>query len=215
MKKINFSLVTLTLIGNLGYATVSNASLYSITFDTSSISGGTFSLVLDHFNGDGVLNNSVTVSNFAFGGGSPSGSPTLSGGAAGDLTTIVTLSDTLFFNEFIQNFISGSVLSFDLEATSNFSGGTPDSFTLALLDGTGNPISTSDPLGSDILIALDMDSSSSIQGFSSTNPDYPLPTPQISENIPAIPVPPAAFLFGSGLLGLWSARKKLSFMFAA
>jgi hypothetical protein len=30
-----------------------------------------------------------------------------------------------------------------------------------------------------------------------------------------VPVPPAAFLFGSGILGLWGARKKLNFKFAA
>jgi hypothetical protein len=36
-----------------------------------------------------------------------------------------------------------------------------------------------------------------------------------SELAPAtVPEPPAAFLFGSGLLGLWSARKKLRFKFA-
>src|ERR1051325_7598076 len=41
--------------------------------------------------GDG--NNSVTLGNFRFGGGSPAGPPTLGGTALGDVSTSVTLTD--------------------------------------------------------------------------------------------------------------------------
>ncbi len=207
MKKQTFVLVVSTLSFMLGQATVSDATPFSVTFDTSSISGGTYSLVFDLINGDGVSNNTVTLSSFAFGGGGPSGNPTLTGGSAGTLSTTVTLTDSVFLNEFMQDFTTGSVLSFTMDVLTNFGGGTPDSFSMSLLDSSGIPISTSDPLGTDVFLALDMTPSSSIQSFSSTSPQYPIPVPQIVANVPE---PRTLFLFITGLFGLgYFGRKKM------
>src|SRR4029078_7193141 len=78
-----------------------------------------------------------TLTDFAFGsGGGPSGAPTLTGGAWGELSGTVTLTDTAFLNEFTQGFTPGDLLSFHLSATGNFAGGIPDGFSLAILDNT-------------------------------------------------------------------------------
>src|SRR5262249_56434597 len=109
---------------------------------TSPLTGnGPFKLDLQFLDGSGtpgdLNNNVVTLTSFAFGaGGSALGSGTATGGASGGLTAGVTLKDTGFFNEYIENFTPGSLLSFTLNATNNADPGvTSDLRTLALLGG--------------------------------------------------------------------------------
>ncbi|MEJ7708650.1 MAG: hypothetical protein WKF84_02055 [Pyrinomonadaceae bacterium] len=75
-----------------------------ITFDTSSlVGGGVFSLDFQLADGAGDIlgdaNNTVTLSGFNFGvGGDVVGAPTLDGGASGNISTTVSLTDSAFFN---------------------------------------------------------------------------------------------------------------------
>jgi len=109
------------------------ASMFNVSMNTSSIGGGSFSVVFDLIDGDGVSNNQITLGNF-MGFGNPLTSPNYVGGTAGDLSSTVLLSDNLFLNEFVQGFTAGNMLNFTINLTNNFIGGTPDSFIFLLLD---------------------------------------------------------------------------------
>src|SRR5258707_673126 len=82
----------------------------AFTFDVSlntaplgSASGGPFRVAFDLTNG-GPPSNTVTINNFRFAGGSPTGLASTVGGASGSLAGTVTLTDTAFFNSFEQAF---------------------------------------------------------------------------------------------------------------
>jgi hypothetical protein len=113
------------------------ADAIKVTLDTSPLIGGATAPYYVDFqlvDGDGAVNNSVTVSNFAFGGGGAVGVPLLTGDASGDLSTAVSLGDLDFFNAFTQQFSPGATLSFDVEFTTDSVGVTPDRFTFAILN---------------------------------------------------------------------------------
>lgn len=122
---------------------------YYVDINTASLVGnasGPFSLdfQLNDGSGTGDGNNTATINNFAFGSGSAAGSANLSGGAAGNISSAVTLTDTSAFNELYQTFNAGGTLSFDVTLTLNGdSGPTPDSFAVAILDNTLSNIPTS------------------------------------------------------------------------
>ena len=133
---------------------------YYVDINTASLVGnasGPFSLdfQLNDGSGTGDGNNTATINNFAFGSGGASGTANLSGGASGDLSSAVTLTDTSAFNEFYQTFNTGSTLSFDVTLTLNSdSGPTPDSFAVAILDNTLSNIPTSGVGDSYLLVNL-------------------------------------------------------------
>jgi hypothetical protein len=99
------------------------------------------------------------MSGFTFGGGHPVGIPTLIGGVMGDSISTVTMTDTLFFNQFIQNIDPGTTLGFEINLTTNQqSGGVPDEFSFSVLDSLGVEIPTLGPANA--FLVIDMDSSS-------------------------------------------------------
>jgi hypothetical protein len=123
-------------------------SYYRYIIDTSAISGQSGNLAFDFINGDAVTNNSVFVTGLSTNG-------TLSD------SSNFSLTDTSFFNEVLRDIVFGSTLSFNFQLTSNYAGGTPDSFAFYLLDDTASftLFPTSDPLGTDALFAVDIDGS--------------------------------------------------------
>jgi len=167
--------------------------------------------VLALIDGDATANNIVTVTNALFGGGSLVGSPTLKGGATGSLSGIVTLTDIGSFNEYFHEFTPGSSLSFVLDFTTNFAGGTPDSVSFLLIDNsTGLPIPTLAPLGSDVLFAIDLNGPSPAVQTYGTDPqrtDFALAAPVASAA--TVPEPGSLFLCGTVLCGvaLFSRRR--------
>ena len=144
-------LTTVTLWSMVQTPGMSHAVSFNFTIDTTSLAPQPtppkpFALDFQFLDGDHTRSNTVTLSQFAFGaGGGPHGSPTTAGGASGDLSGTVTLTDSSFFNEFIQGFTpSGShPLRFLLTLTTNPEPGTPDAFTLAIFDSSGTEIPTS------------------------------------------------------------------------
>ncbi len=207
MRNTKFSILAGLLACALLTAPAAQADLgFNVQMSTAALVGhgaGPFSLDFQFTDGDGAANNTVTLTNFAFAGGSATGSPlTLLGGTSGSLTGGVTLPGSSFLAEFEQGFTPGSLLSFDVQMTTNFAGGTPDSFTLAILDNTASELPTRSP--SDVFLRIDVTGASpTIQTFASDPRQAPagggtalsIPAPTI-----LIPEPGTAALVVSGLL---------------
>lgn len=180
----------------------------SVSLDTSGLSG-MFELAFIFIDGSGTgdANNTVTLNNFLFGGGSAGvvDAGLSTGGVSGDLTSGPSLVDTSFFNVFASSFTPGSVLSFDFSLTTNVDpGGTPDQLSLALLQTDGTPVVTEDPSGVDSLVTVNIDSASPV--FSAFASDL-TPAPVVRKSNPA-PEPQSLLLFAASVAGaLWSARR--------
>ena len=85
----------------------------------------------------GSNGNTVTLSNFSFGGGAAGPGPAfLTGLASGDLGSVVAVSDNAatFLSDFNQQFTPGSTLTFTMDSTLNPPplGGSPDNFSMVL-----------------------------------------------------------------------------------
>jgi hypothetical protein len=176
--------------------------------DTSGLSGP-FELAFIFTDGSGIgdANNTVTLDNFLFGGGSAGAvDTTLSmGGASGDLTSGVSLVDSSFLNILAVFFMPGSFLSFNFGLTTNVdAGNTPDQFSWVLLQ-AGTPVNTQDPSGADSLLTVNIDSANPV--FSTFASDL-TPAPVVTESA-AAPEPSTPLLMAMGMLALvWLARQR-------
>jgi hypothetical protein len=181
----------------------------SVSLDTTGLSG-TFELafILTDGSGTGDANNTVTLGNFGFGGGSAGAVDPLltTSGASGDFTSGVTLTDSEFFNVFAETFTAGTLLSFDFGLTTNIDAGrTPDQFSLALLQSDGTLIPSSDPSGA--LLVVNIDSAQpGFPGFATELTPAPIVTLAA-----AAPEPSTALLFALAFTGaLWSRHWRTS-----
>lgn len=167
---------------------------YHVTLISSALNGhpaGPFSLDFQFIDGDGLVDNAITLTNFDFGGGSASGLPTLTGSAAGDLSAGVSLNDSAFFNEFTQSFIPGNFLAFDLHLSENFAGGIPDSLSFAVLDSTLVEIPTQSAFN--VFFQVDLDGAPpTISTFASNTLTSP------AAGGPALDIPAPTFVELSG-----------------
>lgn len=190
---------------------------FTVTTNTSAISGNStyeIGYTFTDASGTGDGNNTVTISDITFGGGSagatdPSG---VFGGSSGDLTSGVTLTDTNpLVNSYAGGFTAGSTLSFLVTMTTNPdttidpSLGIPgDQFAFFLLDSSGVPIPTSNACGPTdtgecaLLIAT-------IQGSGSV--DVQTFTSDLTGPVQVTPEPGTLALLGSGLAALGWFKK--------
>lgn len=182
----------------------------TVSLDTSALSGP-FELAFIFIDGSGTAdaNNTVTLTNFLFGVGGSAGSvDTLlsTGGESGDFGSSVLLTDSAFLNIFASTFTAGSLLSFDFGLTTNIdAGGTPDEFSLALLQSDGAVVNTQDPSGANSLLTVNFDAAR--PGIATFASDL-TPAPIVFE-ASAAPEPASLALVATGLLSaLWSLRRR-------
>src|SRR6266487_4434304 len=83
---------------------------YLVTVNTATISALAGQLDFQFNPGSGVLAAFVDISSFSSTGGSLSGSPTLTGGASGNLTSTVHIDNSGGLNDYLQNFTFGTAL---------------------------------------------------------------------------------------------------------
>jgi hypothetical protein len=183
--------------------------IFTVNVNTTPLVGGPFAVAfqLNDGSGSGDANNTATISNFTFGGGSASGCPancTTTGGASGDMTGTVTLTDSSFFNSFAEQFTAGTSLSFQVDLTTNLdAGGTPDAFAFSILD-NGVSIPTLDPLGADTLLSVDIDAANPAILTYATDPsrtNISLEAPVIGTPPSSVPAPGTLLLIITGLAG--------------
>lgn len=191
----------LTALLALGSVSPTRADLvFDVTLDTSALIGGSYFVDFQLNDGDGVQNNTVSLSNFTFGGGSAGGSPVLLGGASGSLGSGATIIDSDFLNELTEGFTPGSTLGFHVDLTTNLAPGanTPDQFSFALLDDQGNEVPTTSANGSFVSVNIDS-SSPTVEAFGS-DPAAGGPTIPMPEVV--VPEPGSvAFLLVGGMTG--------------
>ncbi|MEO5711893.1 MAG: NF038129 family PEP-CTERM protein [Luteolibacter sp.] len=190
----------------LGASSAYAAVSYQVSINTSALAANVtsspFSLDFQLIGNGG--NNSATISNFNFGGGSAtSGTENYTGSASGNLGTTISLNNTSgFLNEFFQEFTPGSTLSFTLNLSTNVASPTPDGFTFAILDKDLFNITT-DGLG-DSLFHVDITGATygtqTVQTGSGTGAFAGVTTT-------AVPEPSAALLGGLGVLVLLKRRR--------
>lgn len=148
------TLVALFII--CGVATHADAVSFDVMVDTAPINGLPGFLAFDFIDGDGLVNNQTTISDFATDGAL--GAFSSVGGVGGNLSPgPLLLSDSDFFNEALQEINFGSSVSFRLAFTTDGPFAPfPDSFSFFLLDQTFVPFPSSDPFGADALFTVDI-----------------------------------------------------------
>jgi len=215
--KITRSLCTggaalLTAALALAFAPESRANFdFTVTINVASLvsnPNGPFSLDLQLADGSGLANsdNTVTISNFVFTGGSATGTPTFtSGGESGSFASSVVLTNSAFDNEFAQAFSSGvTQIQFTVDETSTVDT-TPEQFNVAIFDNNFMNITTTNPDSSDTLIEsaiIRNETIGSVKTFSSTGTNGGV-TASVAA---AVPEPGSAAMLLVGALGFFARR---------
>ena len=168
-------LVLLALMASQMFAN----SLYFVSVDTSTLPSfqGPYQLYLNLLDGNGTgdANNTVTLDTFVCTGASLSGCP----------SGVHSLTDSSFSTLTTFGFTAGGGVAFRVGLTGNLDANlVPDSFQLSILDGSFNPLPTTDPSGSDAVLFAQFDQSSPIlQGYGSPNGAAitiePVPEPEL------------------------------------
>jgi len=189
--------------------------IYDVTLDTAPLVGhpaGPFYVELAFTDGSGIGdgNNTATLSDFDFGGGSALGGPFVFGGASGSLETGVSITDTSFLSLFGEQFAPGLHLSFSLDLTSNDDAdGIPDRLTLYILDSSGVPLPTLAPAG-DYFLGVDLGSAGPVFDVWGSDPSQApsaggnpvsIPAPTVTP-VSSVPEPSTIYLLGSVLVAV-------------
>jgi hypothetical protein len=209
MKKILLNGVGLCLALGLVLLPCRANTTYNVTLDMSglpTLGTGDYSFAFEMVDGDGVANNTVTISNFTI-TDTLIPSLSLSGGASGNLGTSLSLPDDAAgsgFSAATQGFNhtagSGS-LSFTFSYTGAFAGGSPDEFGFEISDNNGNPIVSNPASNGGVLIDLDFSSASAAPVAFAADPSFGSIDPTLQLVLPE-PGSIALLTLGFGVLGM-------------
>jgi hypothetical protein len=185
---------------------------FNVDLNTSGLSADTanepFSLEFDLNQGSDTLSvDTVTLSNFQFTGGAPTGSSTLSGGATGDLAVNlaggVSLTDASnSLNSYLQNFTPTTTdIKFSVAVSQNGAGLTPTLFETAIDDNGGELATTAtDTTG---LVELNLSTSNTLSDVGTYASTSPSPTGISATAIPEPTTTAAIYGFAAiALVGL-------------
>lgn len=178
------------LVANSAFADYS----YTFNADTSSLAGQTGYIELQYNPGIAPGASSATVSNFTsditlFGIAATNGDVT------GQLPSSVIINNTAGWNDYYQQVTFGSNLQFAL----NLSGAAGNTFALSFYGGENGttPLLTND-MTNGFATTIDVNTNGAVVTNNSG---------QVS--VAATPIPAAAWLFGSGLMGLAGIRRNM------
>jgi hypothetical protein len=175
-------LKSLAAVGFVVLGTLAGEGSYAVgfTINTSGLMAhpaSPFAIDVQLVDGDGIVNNIVSLSNLSLEDGRSLGTPTTVGGASGDIDSEIRLSDTAFFSSFTQPFVAGARLSFDLNGSASGMGPVADEVSISFLDRTGAAVPTTalSQLGSDVLIRVVLEGGAwSVQTFNGDLTRVPL-----------------------------------------
>jgi hypothetical protein len=172
---------------------------YTVTIDTTERVGESAQIAFDFTSSDlnpnivsirelltdGTLGLPITA------GGLVEGDVILLHGDQGDDAALTTIKDSAFFNQLAMPITFGNQIVFKLEVTTQAGGTAPqDQLAFFILEANGKPaFPTSDPLGADALLTIDIDGmpGGSLQVFSPatrTNNDIAIKVPDLCPQDP-------------------------------
>jgi PEP-CTERM motif len=198
------------------------ADSFDVSLNTSSLSG-TQVLAFSLISGGGGVTNAVTLSDFAFGGGSAEPPADYLGttGVSGDLSGTINMNDSVSLYGgtalFVEQFDPGSSLSFLMNTTNNSAGTTPDAFSMAICN-TSFSVCYSDDAGTGALLVLGLTgtslSPSSFTLNAATAQGLPAPVVTEATSSGTVPEPSSVLLLALGVLavGACSRRKRTAAM---
>jgi hypothetical protein len=191
-------------------AAPAKADLFSVTLNTSALSG-TQLLAFGLTDGDGSIDNTVSLTSFRFGSGSPTGAADYLGttGASGNLTSGVALDDSGGLALFSQAFNPDGYLSFILNTTNNFAGTTPDGLAMYVCPNDGSFACYSNDTATGALLILPLAGGTlSPASFTLNGADLAgLPAPIVSP-VTTTPEPASMLLLAIGLLFAGLAQRR-------
>ncbi len=202
------SIIALVVLAATLTAASARADSFNVSLDTSALSG-TQVLAFGFTDGDGVVDNSATMSAFNFGGGSAVGLPLYLGtGVSGDLTSGVAMDDSGFAALFAQQITVGSGLSFTLNISNIFAGGTPDALAMYLCDAALSSCYSNDSSSGAMLVLNLTGGTLSPSSFILTGADdQGLLAPVVTIPGTSVPEPSSSLLLLIGLAGAFAAIK--------
>jgi hypothetical protein len=194
MKLQKIKLLVMAAVAVITFAANSAFASYSYNFniDTTSVAGQTGYLELQFNPGLNPGVASAAVSNFTS-DAALAGAPQLTGNVTGALPGTVTINNTTGWNDYYQTITFGSSVQFAL----NLTGSAGNSFALSFYGADGaTPLLTKDTLYG-YATTIDLNANGGVVNNQSN---------QVS--VTPTPIPAAAWLFGSGLIGLAGIRRR-------
>jgi hypothetical protein len=198
MRKKTFHLLTLSLMGLLP---MQASTIFLADVDTSSVAG-TIGFLDFTFDPGPLITQSAFASISSFSSDGTLGTPVISGGVTGSLTSSITLNNDTAFNDYFIPFTFGDTLNFlvtlggpalDSSDSTSTSGST---FSFSMFAGDGStPLLTSDSTdGFAFLLNVNLDGTTRLSNSSGQT--------SVSAVGASVPEPTGALLLAAGLIAL-------------